>query len=176
MTNETVHEVAGQAHEQIAFMSPENTLVLLTWAVFFGLLIILNKFAWKPILAGLDQREEAIRQSVEKAEQIQREYEQLNQKRQQILDESYAQAKEIVAEARKGAQNAARVIEEKTKEETQIMIENAQREIQATVQRAREDLRKESVDLAIQLAGKLIEKNLDEKDHQKLVDDLVRKI
>ena len=56
--------------QQPGILSPDITLVILTWISFFALLVILHKFAWKPILAGLKQREDYIRKSLEDADKI----------------------------------------------------------------------------------------------------------
>ena len=51
-------------------LMPETLMVILTWVTFFILLFILQKFAWKPILAGLKKREDYIRKSLEDADKI----------------------------------------------------------------------------------------------------------
>ena len=180
MINETIpSEIAVTTevtHHQIPFMSAENILVLLTWVSFFLLLFILNKFAWKPILASLDQRESLIRKSVEEAQQIREQLSKINHKRNQVLSEAEAKAKEIIDESRKAAIEAADHITQKAKGETKILVENAQREIKEATHAAQAQLKMTSANLAIEIASKLIRENLDNKKNKELVNEMIKDI
>jgi F-type H+-transporting ATPase subunit b len=168
-------DVTQESH-QGSFLSPDATLLLLTWVAFFTLLAILYKFAWKPILQALEKREHDIRQAVEHADKVKAELSNIQEKRQQILDEATSKAKEIVEQSRQAAMEAAKTIEAKTKQEAQIMLENALREIREEKERAQAHLKKEGAQIAIQLASKLIEENLDTDKNRKLVDSLIKDI
>ena len=158
------------------FLSPDTNMLILTWITFFLLLIVLYKFAWKPILLALDKREENIRKSVEEAERIKAELAKMDETRHQMLVEIEAKSKAILDQSRKGAVEAAKIIQEKAKEETRILLENARREVKEEVERAQANLREESAEIAIRLAGKLIEKNLDDEQNKKLIDEFIREI
>ena len=158
------------------FMDPHATMLVLTWITFFALLAVLQKFAWKPILNGLDKREEDIRKAVEHAEQIKNELAQIEQKRSEVLTEAAHKAKEIVDQSRKAAIEAANTIQQKAREESKILFENAQREIKESVEKARADLREETAHMAVHLAGKLIQENLDKDKNQKLITQLIKQI
>ena len=60
----------AQATNEYVFLTPDVTMIVLTWATFFTLFFVLYKFAWKPILTALDNREESIRRSVEEVQKI----------------------------------------------------------------------------------------------------------
>lgn len=156
--------------------SADLTLVLLTWITFLSLLAVLYKFAWKPILAALDKREETIRKSLEEADRIKEELREINQKREQLIREAEDKAKEIIDQGRNAAVEAARTIDRKAKEESQILLENAQREIKDASQEAQFELRKMSAQIAVELAGKLIEENLDSEKNRKLVNELIKHV
>lgn len=173
--------VEGGSHESHAkaepeLLGPNTTMVFLTWLSFFLLLAVLYKYAWKPILAGLDAREAAIRKSVDEADRIKRELEEIHTSKERILNEAYAKAKEIVDESRKGAVEAARIIQQKAKDEAQILVENATREIKAETEKARVELRQECADLAVNLSAKLIHSNLDEEKSRRLVSQYIKEI
>ena len=170
-----VHSSSEQSGDE-GLMNPDITLLILTWVTFFLLLAILQKFAWKPILAGLAQREETIRRSLEDAEKTRQELERIEETRQEIITKADDQAKTIVTESRQAAHNASKVITEKTKEGAQIILENANREVKAEFARAQEKLRQESAETAVALASKLIEENLDNTKNRKLVEKLIKKI
>ncbi len=160
-------------HNPSDVISPDMTMVFLTWFTFFILLAILYKFAWKPILLALDAREENIRRSLEDAKKAHEELVRINEESQKIIAAADKKAQEIIERSRKAAVDAAKVIEKKAKEEAHILMDNAESEIEALQKKAQMALRQESVDLAIGLAGKLIQENLEGSKRQKLIDRLI---
>ena len=170
------HPQETSARGNTNILSPDVSMLILTWVTFFSLFAILYKFAWKPILTALDNRENMIRKSVDDARKIQEQLNQMNEKREAMLKDAQAAAKEIIAQSRQGALNAAKIIEEKSKEQTHIMLENAKREIKEEAEKAQARLREESANIAVGLASKLIEKNLDEERNKKLIDDFIKHI
>jgi F-type H+-transporting ATPase subunit b len=166
----------AEARHEVNLLNPEIQVMLLTWVTFFVLLSILYKFAWKPILQTLDDREEGIRRAVEEADKTRAEYEQIEETRKKLIAEAQDQAKGIVDQSRKAAVNAAKVIEQKTKEQAAIVLENAQREIKSEKDKADAILRQESVETAILLAEKIIAENLTDERNKKLVSRLLKEI
>ena len=169
------HGAAAEGHDQnpIQFAWPMFFWFL---AVFLAAFAILKKFAWGPILAGLDKRETDIRQSLENAERIRAELAGLESKCQQRLADADHKAKEILEQARKGAREAAHVIESKAKSEAQILVENARREIAFSTQQAQAALRKEAADTAAALAAKILGENLDPVKSSAITDRLIREM
>lgn len=151
-------------------------MIILTWIAFLSLLIILHKFAWKPILAGLQAREDLIRKSVENAERAQEELTKIEQTRQKILAEAETKAKDVIEQSRQAAVEAAKSVEAKTRQEAQIMLENAHRQIKEDLERAQASLREESARVAVELAEKLIEQNIDEAKNRKIIDEFIKRI
>ena len=167
---------SGQPGHDVNLFKPEVQVLFLTWVTFFILLVILYKFAWKPILQALDAREEGIRRAVDEAEKIRTEFEKIDEARKKVLTEAQDKAKELIDESRKAAVNAAKVIEQKTKEQAEIVLANAQREIKSEQEKAVALLREESARIAVVLAGKIIEENLDSDRNEKLVNRLIKEI
>ena len=151
-------------------------MVGFTWLVFALLLIILYKFAFKHIMSNLETREAYIRNSMDEADEARKQPQDIESSRDAMIAEADEKAKEIVSEARKAAEEAARVITDKASADSQIMIENAQREISEAENRARAGLRKDSADLAIALAGKLVGENLDDDRNRALTEKLISEI
>jgi len=149
-------------------------MVILTWVTFFCLLAILYKFAWKPILVALDAREEKIRRALEDARKAKEELEKIETTKTALIHEADLKAKEIVDRARQAAIEAAKVIDHKAKEEAHILLGNANQEIKAMTDKARMILRKESADVAVSLASKIIQDELDETKHHKLIDRFIK--
>lgn len=153
-----------------------TTMIVLTWVTFGLLAAILYKVAWKPILAGLEKREEDIRKALEGAQHARDELAKIEDNRARVIAEADAQAKAIVEAARKGAVDAAATIEAKAREEAQLLLATAQREILSAQEKATASLRKESADLAIALSRKILRGNLDEERSRKLADELIHHV
>jgi len=176
--NETIAVPSDQesSHESQGFFSPDMNMVLLTWVTFFLLLAVLHKFAWKPILSALDAREESIRNSLDDVDRITNELENLDDKCTQLIAKAESKATEIIDRSRKAARDAASIIESKAREEAGISLENALRDIQQETQKAQMRLRNESAQIAVDLAGKLIEENMNTEKNRKLIDRFIKDI
>ena len=169
---EGAHAPAGAVN----LFEPSFTLMVLTWITFALLAAILYKVAWKPILKALDLREKSIRKSLEDAERARTETAELEERGRQLLQQSEAQARQIVAEARTAAQDVARTVEARAGAEARAVVDEARREIQTAVERARADLRRESADLAIALASKVVAENMDNDRNRTLVQQLTKEL
>ena len=161
---------------QASIISPDLSMMVLTWVVFFLLMGVLYKFAWRPILTALDAREKSIRKSVDDVERIKREMEDIEQTRRQLINEAHTKSKEIIDHSRKAAREAAHIIEQKARETAKISLENALRDIREETQKAQLQLRREGAHIAIELASKLIEENMDTEKNQKTVNRLIKEI
>ena len=162
--------------DSLALFTPEIQIAVLTWISFFALLFILYKYAWNPILTGLEKREESIRESVENAQRVKKELAQMEDLYNQRLAQAESESKEIIAQSRRAAMEAAHIIEHKAKEQTKILLETAERRIKELTQEAQFELKKESAHIAVQLAGKLIEENLDTEKNRKLINEFIKHI
>jgi F-type H+-transporting ATPase subunit b len=171
------HTGHGQdAHGEINPMEISGQMVIWTWILFFITLGALYKLAWKPILSALDKREEEIQESMDNAERIREELESIEEKRASIIGAADEKSKAVLEAARTGAKEQARVIEAKAREEAEIMAENARREIDDSRAKAEDELRIESAAWARELAGRLIEANLDDEKNRALTDKLIEEL
>jgi F-type H+-transporting ATPase subunit b len=166
----------GQAHGSADLMKVSASMMGLTWLTFLIVAAVLYKVAWKPILAGLERREASIRKALEDAERARQELAGIEEQRRRTIDEADAKAKEIVEIARRAALDAAGAIEQKAREESQILLENAQREIRTAHEKAIASIRRESADLAVGIARKIIGESLDEARARAMTDKLIRDI
>ncbi|MCX6997253.1 MAG: F0F1 ATP synthase subunit B [Kiritimatiellaeota bacterium] len=151
-------------------------MLIWVWVTFLLFMVILTKVAWKPILAALDKREETLRQSLDNATRLREELAQLDQKRQAILAEADHKAREIMGTAHQAAGELADSIENKARGAARDLVESARREIADATQQARATLRRESAELAIAAASKLLQENLDDAKHRALTEQLIRKL
>ncbi len=154
----------------------DGQMLILVWVVFGLMAAILGKLLWKPVIQALDDRAQKIDQSIDNAERIESELASVEGQRKEIIAEADTKAKEIIETARRAAVDGARTIESKAREEAQIMFENASREINAVRDKAQASLRRESAEVAIALAGKIIDENLDNEKNRALTEKLISEI
>ncbi len=151
-------------------------LILWTIVSFVGLAIVLGKFAWKPLLEALHQREEHVRSSIERAEQAKQEAERLLEENRKQLARAEEEAQRILSEGRTLGEKLKNEIVEKSNQQSRKMIEQAKLEIERDKEAALSQLRGEVANLAIQAAGKILDETLDENKHRKIVDAYLREL
>lgn len=166
------HEAAGEPN----VMNPAPAMMLWTWFVFLIVVVILYKLAWKPILRALENREVTIRQSLDNAAKLRDELDKLEQQRREVLAEAERKSRDVIADARKAAGEAANAIEQKARVEAQGLVENAKREIHVAEEKAKAAIRKETAELALTVASRLLQENLDDTKNRALTDQLIQKL
>ena len=140
-----------------------------TTFVFLALLGILWKFAWGPVLAAVDARESGIQDTLDKAAHEREEAAKLLAEHRQQMAEARRQAQQLIAEGKDAGEKVRQDIEEKARSEGQALIERARESIGREKDLALEALRKESVDLALAAAAKLLHESLDDARDRELV-------
>lgn len=144
-------------------------LTIWTIVVFAFLLVILGKFAWKPILEQAQAREQRIQDALDEAARRQTEAASLLEQHRAQLADARRQAQEIVNEGKTAGERVRKEIEDKARAEGQAMVERARKEIEREKDAALQEIRKESVDLALAAAGKLMKEKLDPEKDRRLV-------
>lgn len=142
-----------------------------TWIVFGMLFLLLKKYAWPAILGMTEQREETIRRHLGEAEEAHAKAQALLAEQQKLLGESRTQAQAIMAEAKSAAEKERAVAVLKTREEQDQLLARARREIAAEGEKARQELRREAVDLSLAAASKLIGERLSADADKQIVLD-----
>jgi F-type H+-transporting ATPase subunit b len=146
------------------------------WAIlsFLVVLFILWKKAIPPILGAMDSRAEKIREALAAADQAKADAEAAMAAHQDNLETARQESRSIIEEGKRDAEKVkAQIIEDASQEAGEIS-QRVTREIQLAKEAALDDLHKRSVSLSIDLAGKLIQKNLSAKENQKLIDKTVK--
>ena len=161
---------------RMGILDIETIMALLLWATFFVVLFVLQKFAWKPILAGLKQRENDIRKSIENADKIKAELAAVEASKARILDEAKDKANVIIEQSRKMGNELAAQIEQRAKKNAEDIISSAHQEIEGERERVRSALKKESVQTAVSLAEKILKENLDPEKNRKLIDQAMKDV
>jgi F-type H+-transporting ATPase subunit b len=151
-------------------LSPAGGLMFWTVLVFAILFFVLSKFAFKPILAAVEGREQELRETMDQAKADRELAAQLLMEQKQQLEAARADAQKIIADGRTTAEKMRADLMEHTRTQQADMLERAKRDIESEKQGAIAELRREAVDLAIAGASKVIEKNLDDASNRALVD------
>lgn len=148
-------------------------LMVWTIAVFLLVLLVLGRFAFPAILGALEAREKGIQNALDEARTRQEEAEKLLEEHKKQLAEARRQAQEILADGRDAADKLRKELESKAREESEAILSRARQEIEREKDAAVDSLRRESVDLALAAASKLLHQRLDGEQDRKLVMDYV---
>ena len=133
-------------------------------------MVILGKYAWGPILGAVEEREKGIQSALDAAAQSNEEAARLLAEHKEQLADARRQANELIAEGKAAGEGVRREIEEKARTEGQAIVERARAEIQRERDAALDALRRESVELALAAASRLISENLDQPKDRALVE------
>jgi F-type H+-transporting ATPase subunit b len=147
---------------------------LWAWGIFAVLVILLWKFAWGPIVNGLAARERRISESLKKAEEIEKAIRELSETNRSLLEKAQHDAQQIVSEARASAKNAADDILRRASEEVEAQRQRFQRETDLMVDKARDELRRDAVELTLAATARLIGRSLTDADHRRLAEESLR--
>ncbi len=151
-------------------------LSIWTIIVFLIVLFILGKFAWGPILAAVNAREEAIRDSIAEAREAREEASKLLEEHRSQLADARRQAQDILAEGRAAGERIRKELEEKARADSEEIIERARREIQRERDRAMQEIRGEAVDVALAAASRVLGERLDAEADRRLVERFLAEV
>lgn len=146
--------------------------------IIFGIvLFILRKFAWKPILNALKDREESISQALNSAEEAKKEVAGLKADNEKIIAEARQEKNVILREAKEIKEKIISEAKEKAAEETNKSIVLAKQQIEAEKTAAINEMKRQVAELSVLIAEKVIRKELSNKaEQEKMVDGLIDEI
>ena len=149
-------------------------LFVWTWLVFIALFFILKKFAWPAIVAATEERERTIKKALEEAARQQAEAHAALEEGKKFAAEAKASAQQMMTEARVSAEKERAVLVEKGRQEQDALLDRARREISAEKEKALTELRRETVDLSLAAAAKLIGERLDTAADRRIVEEYLK--
>ncbi len=153
----------------------KSDLAIYSFVVFVILMTILTKFAWKPISDALDKREASVADNIAKAQRAADEAKVMLAQYQQQLAGAADQVRGMLEEARRDAETTKAEIIDEAKKAAGAEHDRAVRDIKTATDAALSQLAEKSADLAVDLAGKMLQAKLTKADHQQLVADGVKK-
>jgi F-type H+-transporting ATPase subunit b len=158
---------AGAAKPPLQFRI--DTLVF-SLLIFVILLLVLLKYAWKPIMEGLDAREKSIADEIDSARIANEQAQAKLASYQEKISNAEEEAAAVIAEARSDANAVKERILAEANEEAQRTRDRAMAEIENAKTAAVRELAESSVDSAVSLAGSIVGRSLDKSDHSSLIE------
>ena len=152
-------------------LTPGVGLIFWQTVVFLILLFLLSKLAWKPILSSLKEREETIRTSLDMAEKAKQEMAALKADNEILLKEAREEGDKILRDARDAANRLHDQAQNDAKKNADKIIEDAKAVIQTEKNAALRDVKEQVAMFSLEVAEKLMKKNLsDDKSQKELAD------
>jgi F-type H+-transporting ATPase subunit b len=149
-------------------------LQIWTLVTFVILLLLLKQFAFKPIAQALDRRGETIKKSIDDAEKSRAEAKKLMEDYQKQIAEARNEAGKVIEEARQLGERVRKEVVEKANAEASAVAQRAQEEIVRQKEKGIQELKDTVASLSVQIASKVLEKEVNEATHRQLIDNLIK--
>lgn len=163
--------LAAEAGAKPNLLDPHFGLMFWTVVIFVALGLLLNKFAFGPILDAVNGREQAIRDAMAAAERDRAESAALLAEQKKSIEAARNEAQRYIAEGRATAETMRNEMMEQTRLQQGELLDRARKEIESEKVKAIVELRREAVDIALAGAGRLIGQKLDAASDRKLVEE-----
>lgn len=152
--------------DPMSLVTPAIGLMFWTCIIFTLLIVLLRKFAWKPILTAVDDRNEQINSALKAAEKARLEIENLNNDNERILLEAKSKRDQLLKEARDIKDNIINEAKEKASNEAENILNAAKSQIENEKMKAITELKNSVAVLSIDIAEKVLKNELKEKSNQ----------
>jgi F-type H+-transporting ATPase subunit b len=149
-------------------------LQIWTLVSFLVLLALLSKFAFKPIAQALDRRGETIKKSIEDADKQRAEARKLLEDYQKQVADARNEAGKILEEARQLGERVRKEVVEKANAESSATVQRAREEIQRQKEKGIQEMKDTVAALSVQIASRVIEKEVNEAAHRQLIENLIK--
>ena len=157
-------------------LTPSAGLMFWTLAIFLLVLFVLSKFAYPKILEAVEARDKAMEDALAAAKRDREEAAALLAEHRKAMEAARDEAQKIISDARASGEKVRTDVIEQAHREQQSMLERARAEIIAERDRAMAELRRQTVDLAVRAASKVVERNLDVESNRVVVESFLASI
>jgi F-type H+-transporting ATPase subunit b len=156
-------------------LTPGTGLIIWQAIIFLALFFLLSKLAWKPIVSSLKEREQSIQSALDAAEKAKIEMASLKSDNEKLLKETREERDKILREARDAANRLHDEAQASAKKNADKIIEDAKAVIQTEKAAALRDVKAQVAMFSLNIAEKLIKKNLsDDKAQKELTDTFIK--
>lgn len=150
--------------------------ILFVTVSFLVLLLALKKFAWGPVVDMMQAREDKIASDIDNAEKSKIEADKLGKQREMELKQSRTEAQGIITQAKETAENNAHAILLEAEEHATRIKKQAHEDLRIERERMIDEARKEVADLSVEIASKILKKELSASTHQELIQSSIEKL
>ena len=149
----------------------EPSIGTYVWSIviFMTVLFVLRKYAWNPLLDFLEEREKDIAESLKMAESAKTDLEKIKDESEKILNEAKKEGKAIVSDSKLRAEESANKILNNAKEKSDEFLDEAKSKIEIEKKRVIKEIKEEVVDLSLDLATKVLQRNVKDDDNNKFI-------
>ncbi len=154
-----------------ALIQPQIGTIFWTIVTFVLLAFLLGKVAWKPLLRAIEERERSIEGSLRQARLEREQAQALLDEHRALIAQAHRERADAVEKGREEADRLRSEMLEEARRQREHILAQTDDQIRASVKQARNELRRVAVDLAIEAAGKLLTRNLDDASQRKLVEE-----
>lgn len=159
--------------QYLEFVTIDVWELIFTWINLLILFLLMKKFLFKPVKNILDKRESEVRKLYDDAETAKKNAAALETEYSQKLSGADQEAREIVETARRNASEQSREIIGEARGKASDLLQKANVQIESERKNAVNEIKSELSSIAVDIAGKIIEKDIDEKDHEKLIKEFI---
>jgi F-type H+-transporting ATPase subunit b len=160
----------GEKHPDDPFKGALD-LAIWTVVVFLVLLFVLGKFAWKPLIEGLDRREQSIHNAMREAQAARDEAARMREQLQAEMNKAQEAVRGVMDEARRNAEAMSAELVARGKADVAAERERLHRELQVARDQALQQIWSQAAQLATLISAKAVRRNLNEDDHRRLLDE-----
>jgi F-type H+-transporting ATPase subunit b len=155
-------------------LTPAVGLIFWQALIFLAVFFILRKFAWKPIISGLSERENDIESALKMAEETRAEMAKLKADNENLLAQARLERDQIIKEAKEASNNLIEQAKQKATTEGSRILGDARDAMQQEKVAMMASIRKDVAELSVEIAEKILRRELsDKKTQQALVSDLI---
>jgi len=157
-------------------MRMEPGLMVWTWITFGGLLLLLSRYAFKPLREAMEERERRIRDSLDQAHQAQTQAEELVKQNELRLGEAREETRRLINEGHKVVAQMRTEADDRGRREAEALVNQARLEIERETRRSLDELKQTVANLSVHIARQVIQEDLDETRHHRMADEFVERL
>ena len=159
-----------------SWITPNPGIFLWTLIAFFIVLGILKWKAWGPLMKALDDREKRISDALNAADKAKEEAQKVSSDYEEMIAKAESEKQKILTQAKQDADKLREKKEAETNTKCEDILEKAKKEIDAEKAKALKEIKSIAVNLSVEVASKIISKNLDSDDNRKIAKDTISSI
>ncbi len=160
--------------EYLSFVTIDVWTMIFTWANLLILFLLMKKFLFGPVRNIIEKRQEEIETSINEANNMKTEAEKMKEEYEEKLENARDKAEEIVKTATRTAYLKEEEILKDAHKKAADMLEKADKQIDMEKQAALNDVKNEISQMATAVAEKILEKDINEEDHTRLIDEFIK--